>query len=251
MKSLCSRYTIAIGLISCSLQGQQLQLQLPFEAKIALDSMQTAEKKNTWSFSVDDSSEHWIRILRNDSIICSKKVQLSANETRVYVLEKNDLNGYQLFYRNLPLREIEATHFDQTLSVLPPLNDNGENDIQSTEVSDTLSKVPVLVSVLNETVEMEDRQESFEDAMIRIKDIQYEFERSTEIISWSENYGVSLFQITEFSSLLSYDPSKLMLLQRLYPLCTEQNEYEILSEVFKYENFKSQFQEWLSLQNRQ
>lgn len=237
-------YTLCILLISCFLHAQRIQVLLPFPAKVAINNHVFKGEKNVWTIQVDADINYRVQIIQNDSVIVEKQISVALFEDRVYHVEEIEPNTYGMFYRSTPFSA------SPTIEELTSVNTMEEVDsIEATPAAleDNTSQPSMPIAEALETGEVSG--ESHEQALDRIRSIQYEFEKTREIISWCENYSPTTNQIGEFVELLSYDPSKFMLVQRLYPLCSDKSNYQQLESSFQYDNFKMQFQEWLADQN--
>lgn len=241
-------HILSILLISCSVHGQRIQLQLPFAVSVVVNNHSTEGEKEVWTFELEPNVAHRVQLFSDDKLVASKQLTLSESESRVYIIEEIDDGKYELFFRDLPFVEAGLdvlTPQQESISVVAVLEEVQEEEPQVETVYDS-----VAVTEIEQVLTSSHEAESHEEALERIGAMNYEFEKTKEMISWCENYTATTDQIRGFADLLSYDPSKFMLLQRLFPVCSDQDNYSQLEDVLQYDNFKNQFKEWLATQNQ-
>lgn len=223
-------------------------MQLPFAASVVVDNRSTEGEKEVWTFELESDVSHRVQLFKGDQLIAAKQLSLSESESRVYIVEEVDEGKYEFFFRDLPLIEAE-------LDILAPQQESRSvaavlEEVQEEDAQGEIEYDSVAVTDMEQVLTTSNGVETFEAAVERIGAMNYEFEKTKEMISWCENYTATTDQIRGFADLLSYDPSKFMLLQRLFPLCSDKDNYSQLEDVLQYDNFKNQFKEWLATQNQ-
>ncbi|NVK27178.1 MAG: DUF4476 domain-containing protein [Flavobacteriia bacterium] len=240
--------TFLILFSSCVLSGQVIQVELPQSADLVLDSILIGENVTSLAFN-SDTGNHTLHVIRDGSMVTSKSFQLKPNEKRRYVLEEDGLGGERLFYRSG-----EITSAVTSINTASPFDFTEVNteaiqtDVIAQDDSIVESTVPDLIEIVHPDSLNKD-VETFEEALVRISEIHLEFDRSQAMIAWAVKNDMTVDQIRKFGELSAFDPSRFMLLQRLYPHCSDAENYGTLRDLFDFKPYKTQFSEWLAKQS--
>lgn len=236
--------------------GQIVQINLPEPAKIAVDTLSSDELKQKWVIRVTADEPHLVAVYSDSNLIAKKRLTLTSGESRIYVMEKDDFGQYGLFYRSGTISGAPIALTTAAPTLYPALpNQPGLPIDTSPSLIQVDSIVTVSVDSLNDTLivaegEVKDST-SVEELLDRISEIDYEFERVSTIIEWAENHSPTVEEIEQLSELSAFDPSKLMLVQRLYPTCSNPEEYIQLKDIFQFKEYQNQFETWLKATQEQ
>lgn len=239
---------ILICLSACGLHAQQLYIELPFEAYVQVDDYRSSDMKAQWNLEIADTLPHQVRIFSKGEELARDIIKFRQGESRGYILEETDLNRYRLFYRSNLSSQVEG--YDVLTEVIT--SDRLISDILSIDdqVPTPQAEEPeqrAVQVIENLSTDSLDTSESYSEALERISSVEYEFERSKEILTWVELNEPNISELEGMVKLLAFDPSKYVLLQKAFEYCSEPENYHELQSVFQYDNYKNQFNTWLKI----
>lgn len=199
----------------------------------------------SYALRVSDTAETEIRVSFGDSLVLNKVVTAKPNEHRRYVVEPNSLGKWAFFYRSGSV-DLNTAPYSEWPVVTPVVElARVESELPETEETDAefgMSPSPVI---------REAEVDDFESVLEQFTSISFEFERVRKITEWAAEHNPTTGQIRRLAELSSFDPIRMMLLQQVYPHCSEPSGYSGLRSVFQFESTQLQFDQWLHQQQEQ
>ncbi|KAB2814228.1 DUF4476 domain-containing protein [Phaeocystidibacter luteus] len=241
--------TFLILLSTWTVSAQVIQVDLPQSADLILDSVKIGENLTSAAFETD-TNPHILYVIRDSTLVTSKTIKLGISEKRKYILEDDGLGSERLFYRSGPVTtEITSISGNSTFDVASVSTAfiSIEDSIRMDSALTDLPEPDVIAIADPDSLEIE--VETFDQALDRISEIDLEFDRSQAMIAWAGKNDMTVAQIRKFGELSAFDPSRFMLLQRLYPFCTDAENFGSLRDLFDFNQYKNQFSEWLAKQS--
>ncbi|TNE31148.1 MAG: DUF4476 domain-containing protein [Bacteroidetes bacterium] len=233
---------LAMLLLVCKVYGQTLQIKAPFDVSVSVNGFVSPEAQREFSFQIVDTNRVKLIIRSGDSLFLNRMIVFQGKNQRRYVIEKNAINQWKLFYRSNERITAATSNFtvwerDTTEMVI----------VKSTPATleqhlpDSVVNHLTVNDSLRPSIKIEPPIREFEIVKSRFAEIAFEFERTRKIIEWGEEAHPTSGQIGELLELTSYDPSKLMILKSLYEYCSDPENYMQLRDHLQHESNKVQF----------